>query len=130
LNWGGISYEWMAEFFGGYINGKYYTNNWPSPNVPPPGAPTTGAPTLLQIFLTGGNPYDSSTWLQTALTKTSQGLFLTWNTQPGFTYQVQATTNLTSWSNVGAPRFAAGTSDSIYVGGTPSGYYHVMLLRQ
>jgi hypothetical protein len=126
LNWGGISYEWMAEFFGGYINGKYYTNNWPSPNVPPPGAPTTGAPTLLQIFLTGGNPYDSSTWLQTALTKTSQGMFLTWNTQPGFTYQVQATTNLTSWSNVGAPRFAAGTNDSIYVGGTPSGYYRVV----
>ena len=71
----------------------------------------------------------SGTWLQTALTMTSQGLFLSWNTQPGFTYQVQVTTNFTSWSNVGAPRFAAGTSDSIYVGGGGVGYYRVVLLR-
>jgi len=56
-------------------------------------------------------------------------MFLSWNTQPGFTYQVQVTTNFTSWSNVGAPRFAAGITDSIYVGGGTAGYYRVMLLR-
>jgi hypothetical protein len=129
-NWGGIPYEWMVAFYGGYYNGKYYTNGWPSPNVPPAGAPAS-APTLLQIFLTGGNPYDSSTWLQTVLTRTSQGqLYLSWNTQPGFTYQVQVTTNFTSWSNLGPPRFAPGTTDSIYVGGGPAGYYRVLLLYQ
>ena len=56
-------------------------------------------------------------------------MFLSWNTQPGVTYQVQVTTNLTTWSNFGAPRFAAGTKDSIYVGGSPAGYYRVMLMR-
>jgi hypothetical protein len=129
LNWGGVPYEWMAMYFGGYYGGNYHTNGWPSPSQPPPDSPS-GSPTLLQLFLGGGIPYEPATWLQTSLTKTSQGMFLTWNTQPGFTYQVQATTNLTSWSNVGAPRFAAGTNDSIYVGGTPSGYYQVMLLSQ
>jgi len=126
LNWGGIPYEWMAAFFGGYYNGTYHTTYWPSPNSP--AAP--GGPTLIQVFLTGGNPFDSSTWLQTVLTKTPQGLFLNWNTQPGFIYQVQVTTNFASWSNVGAPRFAAGTTDSINVGGGGVGYYRVMLLRQ
>jgi hypothetical protein len=49
---------------------------------------------------------------------------------PGQTYQVQVATNMAAWSNLGAPRFAAGASDSIYVGGTPAGYYRVVLLRQ
>jgi hypothetical protein len=72
--------------------------------------------------------------LRTQLTGTSQGFFLSWNTQPGLTYQVQVTTNFASasWSNLGAPRFAAGYTDSIFVGAGPggSGYYHIMLLRQ
>jgi hypothetical protein len=125
LNWGGIPYEWMAEFFGGYSNGKYTTNYWPSAGT----LLASGGPTLLQVFLSSGNPLDSSTWLQTVLTKTSQGLFLSWNPQPGLTYQVQMTTNFTSWSNVGTPRFAAGTSDSIYVGGGSAGYYRILLLH-
>jgi hypothetical protein len=82
------------------------------------------------VFLSGGNPLVSSTWLRSTLTQTSEGLFLSWNTQPGFTYQVQVTTNFSSWSNVGAPRFAAGISDSIYVGGSSVGYYRILLLRQ
>jgi hypothetical protein len=91
----------------------------------------SGGPTLLQVFLSGGNPLDSSTWLRTALSNTAQGLYLSWNTQPGFTYQVQAATTLGgAWSNLGAPRFAAGTSDSIFVGHSSAGYYRVLLLRQ
>jgi hypothetical protein len=46
------------------------------------------------------------------------------------TYQLQMTTNFTSWSNLGSPRFAAGSSDSIYVGSGSAGYYRVLLLRQ
>jgi len=122
LNWGGIPYEWMAAFFGGYSGGVYHTNFWPAANSP--AAP--GGPALLKVFLSGGSPFDSGTWLQTALTKTPQGLFLNWNTQPGLTYQVQASTNLTSWFNFGSPRFAAGTNDSIHV---PAGYYQVLLQR-
>jgi hypothetical protein len=129
LNWGGIPYEWMAEYFGGYINGVYHTNYWPSPNSP--AAP--GGPTLFQVFLSGGSPYDSTTWLQTVLTKTDEGMFLTWNTQPGFTYQVQVTADFASWTNVGGPQFAPGASDSINItvlGQTnAAGYYRVVLLR-
>jgi hypothetical protein len=85
---------------------------------------------LLQVFLSGGDPLDPGTWLQTQLLNTPQGLFLTWNTMPGQTYQVQVTTNFSTWTNVGAPRFAADVSDSIFVGNSAAGYYRVMLLRQ
>jgi hypothetical protein len=116
----------MAEFFGGYYNGAYHTNFWSAPNAPV----ASGGPTLLQVFLSGGNPFDSSTWLRTTLSNTPQGLFLSWNTQPGFTYQVQTATNLGTWANLGTPRFAAGATDSIYVGKSSAGYYRILLLRQ
>jgi hypothetical protein len=89
----------------------------------------SGSTTLARVFLSGGNPFDASTWLQTALVRTGEGMFLNWNTQPGATYQVQATTNFTSWTAVGSARFAAGTTDSIYIGGGSVGYYRVLLLR-
>jgi hypothetical protein len=130
LNWGGVPYEWMAMFFGGYYGGTYHTNGWPAASQPPPGSPP-GSPTLLQLFLSGGIPYEPATWLQTTLTQTAQGMLLSWNTQPGFTYQVQVKTDFGSaWTNLAAPRFAAGYSDQINVGGTPVGYYRVLLLRQ
>jgi hypothetical protein len=125
LNYYGIPYEWMAAYFGGYYNGTYHTNYWPSVNAPL----VSGGPTLMQVFLSGGNPLDPGTWLVSALAKTAQGLFLSWNTQPGFTYQVQTTANLTDWSNLGSVRFAAGTNDSIYVGGSSAGYYRILLVR-
>jgi hypothetical protein len=115
----GVPCDWISEM--------YTTNSWPS-NVNAPIVP--GGPTVYQVFLSGGNPLDPSTWLVTQLSNTSQGLFLTWNTQPGQTYQVQTTTDLTTWSNWGAPRFAAGNTDSIYCGGGSAGYYRVLLLRQ
>jgi len=118
-SWGGIPYEWMAAYYGSDLS------QWPASTSK---VGVTG-PSLSQIFLSGGNPLAPSTWLQTALTHTSQGMFLNWNTQSGATYQVQTTTNFTAWSNLGQPRFAAGDSDSIYVGGNSVGYYRVVLLR-
>jgi hypothetical protein len=120
LNWGGIPYEWMVQHYGSN------TNLWPSATS----QPAAGSPTVYQIFLSGGNPAVPSTWLKTALTPTAQGLFLSWNTQPGATYQVQATADLKTWINTGSARFAAGTTDSINVGGSSNGYYRVVLLRQ
>jgi hypothetical protein len=119
LNWGGIPYEWMVQNYGSN------TNLWPSAT-----SKVGSGPTIKQIFLSGGSPSQPATWLQTALTHTAQGMFLSWNTLAGASYQVQATTDLLTWTNVGSARFAAGTTDSIYVGGNAKGYYRVLLLRQ
>jgi hypothetical protein len=119
-NYYGVPVEWIEQYYGDSVA------NWTA-NVNGPLAP--GGLTLRQVFLGGGSPLDSSTWLQTSLVNTPQGMFLTWKTQPGATYQVQMTTNLASWNNVGSPRFAAGTNDSIFAGGGAAGYYRVLLLR-
>ena len=120
-NYYGVPMEWMEQYYGNSFV------NWPA-NVNAPLA--AGGQNLRQVFLSGGSPLDPSTWLRTALTSTGEGMFLSWNTQAGATYQVQSSLNLATWTNLGAPRFAAGTSDSIYVGGSAAGYYRVLLLRQ
>ena len=120
-SWGGIPFEWMTRYYGSDIS------KWPGANT----VVAPGGQTLLQVFLTGGDPTNPATWLRTALSNTPEGLFLSWNTQPGFTYQVQTEATLGgTWTNLGAARFAAGTTDSIYVGKSSAGYYRVLLLRQ
>jgi len=120
VNYYGIPLEWMEEY--------YYNNigSWPQ-NVNAP--LVAGGPSLYQVFLSGGDPMDPSTWLQQQLVKTPEGMFLTWNTQPGATYVVQTTTDFSAWTNLGSPRFAAGTTDSIDVGGASASYYRIVLLR-
>jgi hypothetical protein len=122
-NWGGIPYEWMEEYYSDL--GVAWPTNMNAP-IPP------GGPTVYQVFLSGGNPNDPSTWLRTTLDNSANGLYLDiWNMQPGLTYQVQVTTNLTTWSVVpnASAKYAVSTSDSVYVGGSSAGYYRVMLLR-
>jgi hypothetical protein len=119
MNWGGIPSEWMSTYYGPDIT------SWPPVNSPV----ADDGPSLLNIFLSGGNPLDPTTWLRVKLQGTSQGLFLAWNPQPGLTYQVQTSTDLESWTNVGAPRFAAGSNDSLFVGGSPVSYYRILRLR-
>lgn len=130
-----VPFEWMQQYFGNNISA------WPAV-----AADTDGdGMNTWQEFLSGTIPTNSASVLSVQISKTAQmpqkpqgqqfsqdlqGMYLSWNTQPGFTYQVQLTTNFTAWSNVGAPRFAAGTGDSIYVGGGAAGYYRVLLLRQ
>lgn len=120
-SWGGIPFEWVSTYYGGQAN----MLQWPNPEAPL----VAGGPTLLQVFLSGGNPLNPTTWLQTKLVPSPQGLFLLWNPQPGLTYQVQGSADLSHWSNFGAPRFAAGYSDSLYVGGQNLAYYRVLVLR-
>jgi hypothetical protein len=119
-NWSGIPCEWMIQYFGDNVS------QWPSATADSDGDGMNN----LQEFLAGTNPTNSASALRVQLAKTGQGLFLNWNTQAGSTYQVQMTVNFTTWTNVGAPRFAAGTGDSIFVGGGSAGYYRVLLLRQ
>jgi hypothetical protein len=119
-SWDDIPFEWMARYFGGRNN----MSHWPSGYSPVP----PGGPTVLQVFLTGADPTNPATWLRTAITQTAQGFFLTWNPQPGLTYQVQTSTNLTTWVSTGSPRFASGTVDSLYIGLSNAAFYRVMWL--
>ena len=119
-NHDGLPDNWQAMYWG--------TNsaNWPGPNTHIGGP---NGPTVLQIFLWGANPNDPSTWLRTSMSHTAEGWFLSWNTIPGYVYQVQFSPSLgAGWSNLGAPRFAAGTTDSIYLGLSYQGFYRITRL--
>lgn len=114
-----IPQEWMAANFGS----AFWT--WPQPGID---SDNDGASNLNE-FLAGTNPNDSNSVLKVRLQPTSQGLFLNWNTQVGLMYQVQESTSVNVWSNVGGPRFASGLTDSMYVGGGSSAFYRIVRLR-
>jgi hypothetical protein len=118
-NWGGIPFEWMTQFFGSDLS------LWPAATADSDGDGQSN----LKEFLSGTIPTNAASVLVVQLSKTSQGMFLVWPTQVGLTYQVQVTTDLAVWTNLGSARFAASTSDSIYVGGGAAGYYRVLLVR-
>jgi hypothetical protein len=128
-----IPSEWMTMYFG------HAQSSWPSTTADSDGDGMNN----YQEFLAGTNPTNSASVLRVLIGSASQmpqfnrgsgqtlqGMYLSWNTQPGLTYQLQVTADFISWSNLGSPRFAAGSSDSIYVGSGSPGYYRVLLLRQ
>ena len=109
----------MSAYFGGDIFA------WPSPAADGDGDGASNR----DEFRAGTDPTDPNSVLRQQLEQTPQGMFLTWNTEMGFIYQVQVSTSLDSWSNVGLPRFAAGDVDSVYVGGTAKAYYRIERVR-
>jgi hypothetical protein len=119
LSWGGIPYDWMTRYFGSDVS------KWPSASADSDGDGVSN----LNEFLAGTDPTSATSVLKVALQKTSQGMFLNWNTQTGLIYQVQSSPDLKSWINVGQPRFAPGSVDSIFVGGGVAGNYRVVRLR-
>jgi hypothetical protein len=117
--WGGIPQEWMTAQFGDNMFA------WPSPYADSDGDGASNR----DEFLAGTDPHSAASVLRIRLEPSPQGIFLNWNTEPTLVYQVQSSTNMTDWSNLGQPRFAAGTVDSLYVGATSVGYYRVIRLR-
>lgn len=114
----GLPDNWQALYWG--------TNsaNWPAANtVLAPGV------TALKAFLWGANPMDQGTWLKQSINHTSEGWFLNWSTVQGGVYQVETTTDLVHWTSLGSPRYAAGNTDSIYLGMANQGYYQIVRYR-
>jgi hypothetical protein len=112
--------DWQARYWGAA------PANWAAADADSDGDGATN----LREFLAGTDPRDAGSALRLELVATGQGRRLAWSTQPGFIYQVQTSTSLGGWSDLGSPRFAAGTSDSIPVDGAqPLGYYRVIRLR-
>lgn len=107
--------------------------NWPELTAQPPGKDDDtdgdGASNLAEL-LAGTNPADPDSVMRLELRPTAQGWRLDWNVQPGGVYQLQVSTNLGTWTDVGTQRFAAGTTDSIPVDGTQSvSVYRVIRIR-
>jgi hypothetical protein len=69
-------------------------------------------------------------FLRLGINVTPLGRRLHWNTQAGAVYQVQASTNLSAWNDVGAPRIAGGADDSLDVTNKQSAaFFRVIRVR-
>lgn len=119
-NFDGLPDDWETMYWGGNAS------NWPNPNTDSDGDGVSNR----NEFLAGTDPTNPNSVLRVRLSSTPQGLFASWNTEPGLMYQLQSSPDLTSWTNVGGPRFAAGSVDSLTVGaGAAPGYYRIIRLR-
>jgi hypothetical protein len=77
-----------------------------------------------------GSQSGSSNGLYVTLANTTKGKRLTWNAEPGGAYQVQYTTNLSRWENVGEPRTATASSESTPVNHADgAGFYRVVRVQ-
>jgi hypothetical protein len=68
-------------------------------------------------FLAGTDPTDPKSVLKVSFSQGELGRYLNWKTRPGSIYQVQFSTNFGGWENLGTPRRAAGTVDSLLLEG-------------
>ena len=120
VNGDGLPDDWQALYWGSN------SSHWPSAGT----LLAAKGPTAETVFLWGANPLLPATWLTTAIQETTQGTFLSWNTQPGGVYQVLTSKDLNNWTNLGSSRFAAGTNDSVFVGLSAGGnFYKINRIR-
>jgi hypothetical protein len=116
----GLPDDWQSLYFG------TDPSKWPAPNADYDGDGVSN----VNEFRAGTDPTDRNSVLKTFIEASDQGFRLNWNTQAGFIYKVQKTTNLTTWTDLGALRFAPGGTDSILVQGDVGvGYYRVICVR-
>ena len=116
----GIPDDWQEQYWGSN------SGLWPSANADSDGDGVSNR----QEYMAGTNPRDPNSVLRTSFTATAQGPRLVWNTVPGQVYQVEQTSDFSTWVPVGGLRFAPGTSDSISVpAGNSVGYYRVNRIR-
>lgn len=119
INLDGLPDDWQALHWG--LNPL----GWPTPSADSDG---DGASNL-QEFLAGTNPTSRTSALRLDLTRTGQGIWLNWNTEPGSVYQVQVSTNALNWQTLGSARFAPGAVDAVAVGGSDLRLYRILRMR-
>jgi hypothetical protein len=101
-NFDGLPDDWQSKFWG--------TDPalWPAPGTD---SDSDGASNL-QEFLAGTSPTDPGKVLRMGWRRTpDRKVFLTWNAERGVIYQVQVSYDSKKWTNLGAPRFAASSTD-------------------
>jgi hypothetical protein len=80
-------------------------------------------------FLAGTDPTDATSVLKLTIVRDGVSIWLRWNSMPGQLYQVQISTDMKSWANVGAARFAVDEMDSVILGDHLAALYRVIRVR-
>ena len=119
-NFDGLPDDWQSFYWGND------PAKWPSRDADSDGDGATN----LQEFLAGTDPTDPDSVLRVQVVSSAQGYRLTWNSQPGFVYQVRTSTDFRAWSDLGDARFAPGAVESIPLSSSESGaFYQIVRVR-
>ncbi|MHB1306185.1 MAG: thrombospondin type 3 repeat-containing protein [Limisphaerales bacterium] len=119
-NFDGLPDDWQTGYWG------VDKTKWPKPQVD---SDNDGASNL-EEFLAGTNPTDGDSVLRTTIVPSSQGLIFSWNSEPGCFYQVQSSTDLEGWLDLGGPRFAVTRITSFIIPTSNSvSYYRIIRIR-
>jgi hypothetical protein len=119
-NFDGLPDDWQSAFWG--IDSAL----WPGPKADSDGDGASNQ----EEFLAGTDPLDGESVLKTRVVQTEQGLRLSWNAQPGYVYQVQVSTDVDRWNDLGGAQFAPGNTHSIPLEQSEgAAYYRVVRLR-
>jgi len=116
-NYDGLPDDWQAKYWGSD------PSKWPAANVDSDGDGATN----LQEFLAGTNP---NSVLKIKLESTPQGWRLQWNTERGFIYQVQKSTNIDVWENVDVPWLADRDQGWLLLSGEPGPVKYYRVIRR
>jgi hypothetical protein len=121
LNGDGLPDDWQAQFWPGV-----QPSAWPGASVDSDGDGVSN----LKEFLAGTDPRNAASALKVRLSLAGAERRLVWNTEAGLVYQVQKSLNFTTWFDLGLPRFAAGSTDSLVLsGGEANAYYRVVRVQ-
>jgi hypothetical protein len=121
LNHDGVPDDWQSRFWP-----ELATGTWP------PGYEDSDGDGVSNYgeFLAGTDPRDATSVLKMKISFGPRDRRLTWTARQGAIYQVQVSNNFETWSNFGAPRLAAGTSDSVVLSPAQgSAYYRVVVVQ-
>ncbi|MGD0539003.1 MAG: thrombospondin type 3 repeat-containing protein [Verrucomicrobiota bacterium] len=100
LNYDGLPDDWQAKYWGPD------PSKWPAPTADSDGDGVSN----LNEFLAGTDPTDPNSVLKTSIAPVALGILVNWNSVPGQVYQVQSSSDLKTWTNLGSPRFAPGNT--------------------
>lgn len=119
-SWEGIFGQFISS--GGGLEGvEFQVNTTAVSRQINPSVATDGVSRFLVLWssFVAGTSFDlfarSYDLISVQIVPTAQGLSLSWNTQPGCSYQVQISTNNFTWNNLGSQRAAGGFRDSVTV---------------
>lgn len=116
----GLPDDWQDRYWGPSAAA------WPAPWEDSDG---DGASNLAE-FLAGTDPANPESVLRVSIQPTTGGLLLQWNAVPGSIYQLQASTDLKTWSAAAGPAFAPGDrASSVVPTNAATVYYRVIRIR-
>jgi len=116
----GLPDSWQASHFG------IETSAWKGADGDSDGDGATN----LEELLAGTDPSNPADSLTIAMYDVNDQSWLSWTTIEGGIYQLQQTSSLNEWQNIGAPRFGADSHDAVQIqNNTDLSIYRIVRLK-